>query len=812
MKTTTNRVILLLSIALAAVQAAPPAGAHAPGQILASPGVTSVIDVTNTADLGEWTAEVPVPLIIDNTHPNTAEIYALHRSDGIYIRAEIDDDSHAGTDAIFIYLDLIHDAGAPLDGNDWGISVQRNGVATMGPADVEPSLWLDFASFPGAAFSLSPDASTADVWVVEMKIPNGALDGSHTLDFTIDGGRIGALIQIFSAFEFGDPLEATYNQWPDNPGIADPDCVDIAPPDTPLNDCPKFWGNYEFDPATTFPDLMLTDVRNNWNGPDHYTEISHTQLNRFQAEIDNPGGTLVPDASDVRVNFYIAPIGIGAKWRRLDQLSVLQGDCANLPGGSDWPAVDFSGVPKTDVCSDTAPHPDVETHVGNIAGIIADTVDYTVNEGVTRVGGESQTFAGGTNAFYDVLEWSTIPDQDTIYSNPQLDHQCVKAEVIFEADPNKTNNDIWRNMNFVCLPNFQTLTFNFTLGWAGFAFYDPDMGKEMILHVDLQNMDKGWGFELQGVKRVADFSYVAKLQGKRTLRAAAVFKAPPGEPFGRTLKENLVVPPKAGGRLRQFKPPTGEAPVYVRIDGGSELLIANYTFGSDDHQYVDLDGQGKLLPPNGPTGLSLPHLERFLDKVGEKFRLLLAPRAPLGALVGSFDNFKTAFIVGDGVQILSPSNATHLALAINGVIGLYDDNAGSGFRVKVIERSKGRTADVRLDLVGAAEAQEPPRLVATPIADVMPTACVQGYERINRTQVIGGKKHDLLRFIGDVCWGVINVFPRDRSDKPDQGDPGPSDLGDTGSTGDNEPNPIWILALLLAIVSVWLIFFRKSSK
>jgi hypothetical protein len=49
--------------------------------------------------------------------------------------------------------------------------------------------------------------------------------------------------------------------------------------------------------------------------------------------------------------------------------------------------------------------------------------------------------------------------------------------------------------------------------------------------------------------------------------------------------------------------------------------------------------------------------------------------------------------------------------------------------------------------------------------------------------MIGGTKHELLRHIGDVCWGVINVYDRDRIKKPDEGDP-PPEGWDQGGDGD----------------------------
>jgi hypothetical protein len=58
-----------------------------------------------------------------------------------------------------------------------------------------------------------------------------------------------------------------------------------------------------------------------------------------------------------------------------------------------------------------------------------------------------------------------------------------------------------------------------------------------------------------------------------------------------------------------------------------------------------------------------------------------------------------------------------------------------------------------------------------PIQEVMPTVCIQGYEATGQTRVVGDRKRQLHRFIGDVCWGLLNVFDPELSRKEDRGDP-----------------------------------------
>jgi hypothetical protein len=345
-------------------------------------------------------------------------------------------------------------------------------------------------------------------------------------------------------------------------------------------------------------------------------------------------------------------------------------------------------------------------------------------------------------------------------------------------------------MDFVCVPGGATAMFKFSIGWAAFANYNPANGKEMFIQAQRMNMagQDGWNFKLsdprQQISQMNENVFVARLRGEQSIAASLDVLAPRPEVMGRTLKENLIVPPKAGGRQSNAAIPSGEAPIYVKVSPGSTLLVANYSFHDNDEQFVDLDGQRDLFPPNGPGGVPNAILQRALEQASE-FKLLLAPQAPLGALVGSFDNFKTAFLIAEGAQLKVPANAQFLALGINDAIGLFEDNSGPGFRVKVIQRSPGQTGSLleglESSLIPVAHAQRPAERVVIPIEEVMPTLCLNGYEKTGAVRTIGGTKHELYRYIGNVCWGFINVFPRDHSEKPDQGDPFDDSVGGAGT-------------------------------
>jgi len=325
------------------------------------------------------------------------------------------------------------------------------------------------------------------------------------------------------------------------------------------------------------------------------------------------------------------------------------------------------------------------------------------------------------------------------------------------------------NMDFVSVAKSAKSLFFFNLGWAQFVDYKPAIGKKMYLEVVTENMpaNLGWSYSLKtsGIERLGENTYAARIKGKNSLVSGITIGAPKYDPMGDVLKENLMVPPQAGGDNPNVNKKSGLKPVYVKVNPGRATLIANFGLNEQDVQQVDMDGDNDLRP-NGVVG-----------QIVKKSSTLLAPHIRLGALIGSFDDFRTAFPIGAGVQVVAPANATHLALGINDYVGHYSDNSGTGFRVKVSQREGNTNMASSSSFIAMAEAADMSKLELTPIEDVMPTLCINGYEAINEKREINGATHNLYRYIGNVCWGVINVYPKERG-KPDQGDPGPGEGGD----------------------------------
>ncbi len=730
------------------------------GDIISSTGIPSgTIDVTNTSNTAEWAGATT--FLIDNGHPHTAEVHALHKADGIYLRLEITDATPNNFDAVKIFFDLDHDAGTARDDDDWGIEVTRDrNTKKWGPGNAVSTSWLDIPLTN--MIGVSDFTPVTNPWIVEIRLPEGLIppQNTHNLDFATDGGKIGIYIQLFSALEdFSDPFSALYNQWP-NP-VSD----DLIDPD------PSQWGNYEFDPVTTFPDLALTGVRRGDASAANYYKISYLATNRFEVKVENPGGTVIADADNVRINLYLSARGLGEPFKRLDNESVIDGDCGN----PNW--LSYIMPMNSDFCSGTPSLSFADISTQNITDIVNNIAQYTIKDGgpMDRLGGQSITISPPPppNDWMDILEWNTTLSQDPKFEEVIVNgttyrrqHQCMKAEVVYKNDPNISNNTRQVNMDFVSLMGLSSNWFMFSAGWAGFSDYDPRDGEDMYMQAELKNMDPkfGWRFNLEGADTLGRNTFKTRLQGTQSLALKLGIQAPAAETLGRTLKENLIIPPKAGGRHANARKNSGDSPIYVKVNSGKTLWITNYDFNENDEQSVDIDGTGLRYSPSGPAGLT-----RAADD-------LMVSNAPVSSLIGSFDNFKTGFLIAEGVQVKVPASATYLALGINDENGKYDDNVGTGFRVKVLERpANSNEWGILDDFLGifatTAIAQQNDSMQIVPIGQVMPILCINGYEATGQFRNIAGQDHQLYRYIGNVCWKVINVFPEDRSKEPDQGDP-----------------------------------------
>ncbi len=120
-----------------------------------------------------------------------------------------------------------------------------------------------------------------------------------------------------------------------------------------------------------------------------------------------------------------------------------------------------------------------------------------------------------------------------------------------------------------------------------------------------------------------------------------------------------------------FNPATaGGEPNILRIPVKPDEVATVLAFGQ-----IDLDGLDGPSAPTTPTG--------FVDTTAAQQRRYLltegyyAPNEYAGALIGSFNNFETSFVVSRNLSVVVPDNANALSLAVNAVRGAYASITGA---------------------------------------------------------------------------------------------------------------------------------------
>lgn len=715
--------------------------AHAVSSITSKgfpPSTTVTLDGVGSEAV--WAAAGP-PTTITVGSP-TGSLTLFHTNDSIYFLAVVQDVTSDPTDAVTLRFA----SGADCN-SDFGVTIPRGATttATWGAGCNNEAGW---ATLPTTNYGVKDNGGN---WVVEFKLPI-ALPSGQTISFAQNLGF---------AFAFCDASAfCVYNPWPSGASIHDP----------------TTWGQIIFDPKTTFPDIAVTNAKTLNANPDLIARPANS--NTFVVTLNNPGGTAIPDATGVRVNLYLSARGIGEPWHRFDASTTLGEDCTAA-------SINQYVLPRAQVCSGNSPQPDIGSPSINLSDIVGNTAVYTIQNGVTRTGGDNLTINGGsTLTDTPVLSWVLTSQQDALYRTLTVggqtydrNHDCLLAQVISPNDPNPANDTLQVNMDFPVLSGGMKKSMRFSVAPEGFLKYDPNVGKSMLLQVVRTNMDQNFQFNLNGVRQLQPDLYQADLKGTASVPLTADITPPSSDVFGKTIKENLMVPPRAGeevGEKHHWCPfrRKSDQPVIVRVTPGSTIWVTNYSLTDDEVQFVDVDGGGPL-PRNGPEGLPSGLIKKPRGT-------LLVPKANVGELVLSFDNFKTGVGIGDGVQVRVPSNANQLYLAINDSHKGYDDHKGTGFRVKIIERPLGATPKVaqRRMATQAAEVGITSEPNIYPIADVLPTVCVNGYEDLDDKILVAGKPLEMYRMIGNVCWRINAILPgtginlQDKPDKPAPNNPG----------------------------------------
>lgn len=256
-------------------------------------------------------------------------------------------------------------------------------------------------------------------------------------------------------------------------------------------------------------------------------------------------------------------------------------------------------------------------------------------------------------------------------------HLCLQVNLNgFTVNLNEAGDVSYRNLTYTSLSAIKD---TFLISTVGVKL--PEGGTEGIYNYILRmkwynlpkDMKDGWKFNIDNAQDInledlGNNYYLLKLKIRQTQKIAISMSG--GKMPFKT--QNFTISPKAGGKI--LPTTSGEPSLTLKVDPGKMVTII-----ADG--IINCDPINKEIGSNGPNGIPV----RFL--VENKFLLpkdYYIPWQNFGALIGSFDKFKTAFVIGADKTFLVPDKADTLYLAINDVDGKYDENTGEGFNLHVV--------------------------------------------------------------------------------------------------------------------------------
>jgi hypothetical protein len=264
------------------------------------------------------------------------------------------------------------------------------------------------------------------------------------------------------------------------------------------------------------------------------------------------------------------------------------------------------------------------------------------------------------NALNSVTATWAIPSTETGL------HGCIRAEILpptislyFIASGNATAQ---KNIEVACIPQGQFKRLQFMA-------FNPDRFEALEIKLVQQALlppgFEGLKLELEQPQK--------RLQPQEEVPVRLTVIAPANLPLTQLPGEKAHVLPTSGGTASPpLRRPSGTEPILVQVRPNERLHIT----ASGE---VDLDGKGRL-PSAGPDG------KDFSKADLPDLRFLLASKAAIqfaGALIGSFDAFRSSFVIGSEITLTVPERTEKLWLAVNDQDTSFNDNTGKGFDVVI---------------------------------------------------------------------------------------------------------------------------------
>jgi hypothetical protein len=208
--------------------------------------------------------------------------------------------------------------------------------------------------------------------------------------------------------------------------------------------------------------------------------------------------------------------------------------------------------------------------------------------------------------------------------------------------------------------------------------------------------------------------------------------------------DEYLLSPKAGGTL--LPNPSGVAPLKISVQPGKMVTILASGL-------INVNPTTQKVKDNGANG--------FLHKAAKGKQFLLPadyyePSENIGAVIASFDNFKTAFVIGADASFIVPKDVFSVSLAINDIDGQYDRNTGRGFTLNVII-TEPQFLPTRLATPGHINLGIPAR---PQVGSNLPQIRINAYQLIP-VEGPNGKKANILKPTGYVTYAIYKTHSRE---------------------------------------------------
>lgn len=333
---------------------------------------------------------------------------------------------------------------------------------------------------------------------------------------------------------------------------------------------------------------------------------------------------------------------------------------------------------------------------------------------------------------YETGLWNLSPAEVTNYTNNP--HQCIRVTLTStNADTVITQPSVQKNMDFVTINSpFESKA---KLDARSFGQWMSTDKPYFRLREEFINLDEGldWQTRLSGAKEQGRNSWLMPV-GDNPEGGLGVWV----NPSDKLQLSSTRVPlkPGTGG--------PGTRPMVAKVEPGSLVTVM-------------VDGELKIGPTSvtgGGISLSQARGAKIDLGRGEQFPAGVSDR--IGAVLGSFDDFKTSFVIGNGVTLRVPAGAAALSLKINDTEKGYGMQGGDGFSVQVISGKTFPWMKFAFPQL-AMEDRKGTTPWMLPLGASLPSWIVHGYYPTNNYIVINKKRLRIERPAGSFGYSIRDV-------------------------------------------------------